>query len=263
MINFKKYINIYKRYKAYVLGIVVLVVILLPAALLISHVVEIASKLKAYQYIGAGLQYNNTISVNGEGKVYTKPDIALVDISVVSEGVRVVDVQKRNTEKTNQVIKFLKDSGIDEKDIKTTMYNLYPQYSYEDRITPAIVGYTITQTLEVKIRNLDKVGEILEGAAKNGVNQIGSLYFKVDKDKELTEQARELAIKDAKEKAKKLASQLGVRLTKISNYSESNGISPIYRGLDFKEGMGGGGTPQIQTGESEIIVSATLIYEIN
>ncbi len=263
MINFKDYISVYKRYKAYVLGIVILVLVLLPLALFLSHVAEIASKLKAYHYIGTGLQSSNTISISGEGKIYTKPDMALVDFSVVSEGARVVDVQKKNTEKTNQAIKFLKDSGVEEKDIKTINYNLYPQYSYIERQAPQIIGYSITQTLEVKIRALDKVGEILEGVAENGVNQIGSLYFKVDKDEEFKEAARKLAIDDAKAKANKLASQLGVKLTKIIGFSESSSgyPLPLYESKGY--GMGGGGTPDIQTGESEIIVDVVLIYELN
>ncbi len=262
MKKLKNYFNLYKKYKTLILSIIGLIAILLPAALVISYGVEIASKLKAYRYIGAGLQYENTISVAGEGKVYTKPDIVLVNLSVVSEDKKVADVQKENTKKTNQVIKFLKDSGIEEKDIKTTNYNLYPSYNYEEK-TPKIIGYRLTQTLEVKIKDLDKVGKILEGAAGLGVNQIGSLYFRVDKDEEFKEEARKLAIEDAKKKAKKLASQLGVKLIKISGYNETGSVPPIYRDLELAKGMGGGETPQIQVGESEIIVNVILTYEID
>ncbi len=257
---FKKYLNIYKKYKTLVLSIVALIAILLPAALVISHGVEIASKLKAYRYIGAGAQNQNTISVTGEGKVYTKPDIAFVNLAVVSEGRRVVDVQSENTKKVNKVIEFLKESDIEEKDIKTTTYNLYPQYNYENIRIPEIVGYRIVQTLEVKIRALGEVGNILEGAINNGVNQVNSLYFQVDDDEALKAQARELAINDAKEKAKELASQLEVKLLKISGYSESASGLPVVR--DYAEGIGGGG-PQIEVGESEIVIRVGITYEIN
>jgi len=262
MFNLENFLK-FKKYKTIILTAIVLVVIILPMVIIISYGTEIVTKLKSYRYIGAGLQYKNTISVTGEGIMYTKPDIAMVSLSVVSEGKRVVDVQNENSGKTNKVIKFLKESGIEEKDIKTTGYNLYPTYDYETR-TPQIVGYSITQTVEVKVRDLGKVGDILEGAVTNGANQISSLYFKVDKDEEFKEQARKLAIEDAKDKAEKLASQLGVNLIKISGYSEG-GVSPIYRDLKFAEGMGigGGGTPQIQIGESEIIIDVTLTYEID
>ena len=212
---------------------------------------------------GYGNTNNNLIYFSGEGKVYTKPDIAFVDFSVVTQGTRVKDVQDANTKKMNTVIAFLKDSGIDEKDIKTTNYNLYPQYNYENYRIPQIVGYQISQTLSIKIRNLDKVGEILQGGVEAGLNQVNSLYFSVENDEQLKEQAREAAIKDAKEKAKKLASQLGVRLVKIVGFSENtNGyVSPMY--AKEASGMGGGSaTPDIQTGQNEIVINVTITYEI-
>lgn len=252
--------NIYKTYKTLVLIIIILVVILLPITILINNIMDIASKTRGYPYIGADVAYKNTISVRGEGKVYTKPDIAMVSLSVVTEGRNIKNVQDENSEKMNKVIDFLKGFGIEEKDIKTTNYRLYPRYDYEDRKIPQIIGYEITQTLEIKIRNLEKIGEILEQSVGVGINQVSSLSFAVDNDEEL-EEARSLAIKDAKEKAKTLAAQLGIRLLKISGFDEGVGYDyPIYREL----GMGGAGeAPQIQVGENEIIVNVTLIYEID
>ena len=83
---------------------------------------------------------NNLIYFNGEGKVYTKPDVAFVDFSVVTQGVRINDVQEANTKKMNKVTTYLKSSGVEEKDIKTTNYNLYPQYTYENYKIPQIMG---------------------------------------------------------------------------------------------------------------------------
>ncbi len=206
-----------------------------------------------------------TISFSGEGKVYTKPDIALVTLSVVTESKTVADVQKKNTEKMNKVIAFLKSFGIEERDIKTTNYNLYPRYNYEYTRIPQIIGYEITQSLEVKVRDLDRVGEILEGSVNAGVNQISSLYFKVDKDEAFKLEAKALAIKDAKEKAEETAKQLGVRLGKLVGYSENSNYYPPYP-VYYREGAGGGGqsaAPEIQTGENEILVNVTLTYEID
>src|SRR4030042_6533168 len=159
--NFKDFVSVLAKYKKLVLFIVVLAAILLPVVLLINHAMDIASKIRAYPYIGADVTRMNAISFSGEGKVFTKPDIALVTLSVVTEGKNVSDVQSRNTQKINSVIDFLKKFGVEEKDIKTTNYNLYPRYSYEPVKIPQIIGYEISQSLEVKIRNLDKVGEIL------------------------------------------------------------------------------------------------------
>lgn len=205
-----------------------------------------------------------SISFSGEGRVYTKPDIAMVILSVVTEGKTVAEVQKKNTEKMNKVIEFLKEFGVEDKDIKTTNYNLYPRYNYQYTKTPQIVGYEITQSLEVKIRNLDKVGEVLEGSVGAGVNQVYSLYFKVDKDEEFKSQAKELAIRDANKKAKETAKQLGVKLGKLIGYNEGGGYYPIYPNYYRDARVGGGeeSAPNIQTGENEILVTVTLTYEI-
>lgn len=261
MIDFSKHLTTYKKYKFLVLIIVGLITLFL-LALVVSYGVDIVTKIKTYHYTGR--QYA-TISVSGEGKIYAKADVVIVDLSVVSEGKRVIDVQNENTEKMNQVIEFLKDFGINEKDIKTMGYNLVPQYSYEEHRSPKITGYSLTQTLEVKIRDLDKTGEILEGVVNYGANQIGSLYFKNDKDEELKEKARGMAIDDAQKKAKKLVSQLGVKLIRISGYNEGV-TSPYYRAdYEMMKGIGGGGgeAPQIQVGENEIIINVTITYDVD
>jgi len=259
--NVKDFISAIAKYKKLILIIVCLAAILLPIVLVVNQAMDIASKIRAYPYIGADVTRMNAISFSGEGKVFTKPDIALVTLSVVTEGKNVGDVQDRNTKKMNSVIDFLKKFGVEEKDIKTTNYNLYPRYSYEPVKIPQIIGYEISQGLEIKIRNLDKVGEILAGSVDAGVNQVYSLYFKVDKDEEFKANARALAIENAKKKAQETAAQLGVRLGKLISFNEGTEYPyPVYRGM---EGIGGGGeAPNIQVGENEILVTVTLVYEI-
>jgi len=249
-----------KEYKNIFLGLAIIIAILF-LVLIVSGVIGIFNKIKEGYYIGAEVAYKNTISVEGEGKVYTKPDIALVNLSVVTEGREVKDVQEENTEKMNGVIDYLKEFGIEDKDIKTIRYQISPRYSYEQGRIPKIIGYEINQTLEVKVRETDEIGKILEGSVDVGINQVNSLSFKVDDEEPFKEEARKLAIEDAKEKSKKLASQLGVKLIKISGYNEGTSLDySIYREL----GIGGGAeTPQIEVGENEIVVNVVLIYEIN
>ncbi|PJE57696.1 MAG: hypothetical protein COU82_00560 [Candidatus Portnoybacteria bacterium CG10_big_fil_rev_8_21_14_0_10_38_18] len=235
---------------------------LLPVILVIHNTVDIISKLRAYHYIGLDAAYKNSISVQGEGKVYAKPDIAIVNLSVVTEGTNLKDVQDKNSRKMNGVVDFLKGFGIEEKDIKTINYQIYPRYNYENRAVPTIIGYEINQTLEVKIRNLEKIGEILDKSVSAGINQVSSLRFWVDKDDELKEGARKLAIEDAKKKAETLADNLGIKLVKIIGFTEDTGYYPM---PTYKEaaGMGGGEMPNIQTGENEITVNVSIIYEID
>jgi hypothetical protein len=126
------------------------------------------------------------------------------------------------------------------------------------------VGYEVTQSLEVKIRNMEKIGNIIEGATAAGANEVGDLQFTIDKQDELKSQARKEAIEKAKAKAKEIADQLGVKLVKITNFSE-NEVLPVPRPY-FMEKVATeekAGTPQIQTGENKIEVQVSITYEID
>jgi len=235
--------------------------------LIISEAIDIRDKIQMTE---------NTITVADSGEVYAKPDLALTTFSVITEEKTVAEALSKNTEKMNAVIDFVKDQGVEEKDLKTTSFNIYPRYEYQ-RVEPEIypyppgkrvlVGYEVTQSLEVKIRDMAKIGDILQGATDAGANQAGDLQFTIDKEDELKKQAREQAIEKAKTKAKELASQLGVNLVRISNFSESSIIPRYYDyGLEKAAAMGVGEEapqPQIETGENKIEVTVTITYEIN
>lgn len=214
----------------------------------------------------------NTVSFNGEGKVTAKPDIAMVDLSVVTDAKTSKAAQDDNSKKSTKLIDFLKSQDIDEKDIKTTSYNIQPQYSYpmyptDSKILerPQIIGYQVNQTIEVKIRDLEKVDAILDGVVATGVNQVYGLRFSIEDPEKLKEEAREKAIKDAKEKAGALEDQLDIKLGRIINFSESgNGSFPpfYYDKVMSTEGRGGGDVPSVQIGENEIIVNVNITYQI-
>lgn len=212
----------------------------------------------------------HTVSFSGEGKILAKPDIAVVYLSLITEAKTAKAAQDDNSAKSQATIAFLKKQKIDEKDIKTTGYNISPQYIYSpvsaDSPTtkpPQIYSYQVNQTIEIKVRDLAKVSEILDGVVLVGVNQISGLIFQTDDPEKLKAEARELAIKDAKEKANELKKQLGIRLGKIINFSEGfSGIpSPIlWKNAALAGDFGGG--PEIPSGENELTVKITLTYQI-
>ncbi|KKT28862.1 hypothetical protein A3G55_02005 [Candidatus Giovannonibacteria bacterium RIFCSPLOWO2_12_FULL_44_25] len=203
-----------------------------------------------------------SISVSGEGKILIKPDIAIVNVGVLKEGTDLLAVQRSAAEVMNRLSDTLKKKGVLDKDTKTTSYSISPRYDYKDG-EQKFRGYEIFQNLEVKIRELSKVGEILSGAAQAGANQIGSLSFSVDDPKKAKEEARALAITDAKTKAATLSKNLNVGLGKILGYSESEGgiPMPIFAKAE-SFGMGGPGIPPTPEGENEIHVNVNLTYEI-
>jgi len=232
------------------------------AIVLIAYfAIDVKNKLEATE---------NTITVSDTGTVYTKPDLTVASFSVITEGKTVAKAMEDNTKKMNDVISFIKEQGVEEKDLKTTTFNISPLYEWEDNDTYSgkrtLVGYEITQTLEVKIRDLTKIGVIIEGGTSVGANEVSDLQFTVDDQDALKKQAREEAINKAKAKAEELAKELGVKLIRISNFNESVAV-PYY--VTMKEsalGLGGGtapATPQIETGESKIEVTVSITYEIH
>ena len=270
MHNNQNLMNCCRGKKGMFAALVVFLIIFLAAAS-ISAMAGALGKLKQLKLTDG----NRTVIFTDTGEVYAKPDLAIIDLSVVTEAKTVADAMTQNTNKMNAVINFVKSQGVDQKDLKTTNFSIYPQYSYV-RAAPmmypepdgiqVLTGYNVTQTLEVKIRDLSKTGVIIEGATAAGANQIGNLQFTIDNEDQLKEQARSQAIKKIKARAGELSKELGVNIKKIINFSE-NAYGPIFYASDKALEMGGGTPsapiPQTQTGENKISVTVTVTYEIN
>ncbi len=227
-----------------------------------------------------------SFSATGDGKVVAVPDIAEFSFTVITEGGKdVSSLQTQNTEKINKAIAFVKSKGVDDKDIKTSYYNVDPRYqtyqcgaasSYMSSASPqttqacppsSIVGYTITQSVGVKIRDFTKIGDVMSGVVTNGANQIGSLSFTIDDPTKVKDEARAQAIAKAQAQAQSIAQAGGFRVGKLLNITE--GYSPYVNSYDtMSSGMGGvlktaaAPAPAIQAGSQEVDVSVTMQYEI-
>ncbi len=205
------------------------------------------------------------INATSEGKTTVSPDIADVSFSVVSRGKNPQDLADTNNSKMKAVIDNVKAQGIADKDIKTTGYSLTPDYQYDQQTQRSfITGYTMTQTVEVKIRDLNKVATILAGLTPLGVNQIGGVDFRVDDEDKALAAAREDAINKAKAKAEEMAKASGASLGHLLSVSESSpGPIPYYDSVKSM-GMGAGpaAAPAIQPGTQEVTVNVSLTYEL-
>jgi hypothetical protein len=223
---------------------------------------------------GGYLRSSDYITASGEGEVFAKPDLALLSFSVSNEAKEANEALSKNTEKTNALIAFLKESGIEEKDIKTTTFSITPRYEYqsEERLgyysegKRVLVGYETQQTVEVKVREMEKIGEIVKGGVSAGANQIGSVSFTIENKEEIEKEAREMAIKNAKEKAKEMEKELGIKLGRLTSFSEYNDNGVYARTLGAGEMqkvmLDSVATPEIATGENRITSNVSLVYEI-
>jgi uncharacterized protein YggE len=179
----------------------------------------------------------------------------------------------------NAVLAYLKEAGVDEKDVKTEYYNLTPRYEYPETICtqwgcpprndePKLIGYQVSQSVSVKVRDTAKSGEIISGVGGKGATNVSSLSFTIDDEEALKTEARKLAILDAEKQAGELASNLKVEIVRMNGYWEEQS-SPSYYG------MGGGmeyskdmamsleqATPELPTGENTITVRVNVSYEI-
>lgn len=225
----------------------------------------------------------NTISVNATAKRSVKPDIAQASFTIRKENASLETARNEVSTLSNKVTDFLKNKGVEEKDIKSMSFNIYPQERDESIpciVTPGssdyrcpphktIKTFVVEETFEVKMRDLNKVGELIAGVSAAGVNQISSLRFTVDDgvSERLRKEARDEAIAKAREEAKKLSKSLGVRLGDLVNFNEYGGSEPpIIYSRFAKEGLGGDAiaapSPTIAPGENEIVSIVSLLYEI-
>ena len=224
----------------------------------------------------SSIDSRNTITVSGSGEAVAVPDIATFSFSVTKEEKTSAEAQKITTDISNKILDAIKKNGVAEKDIKTTNYSLYPKYDYPRVVCPAIypstcpgakevlMGYEISQTFEVKIRDIEKVGQIVSGATEAGATNINGPTFGVDKEGDVIAKARNEAIEKAQEKAKSIAKGLGVRLVRIVAFNENENSYGIPM-MNKTFGMGGAdavSAPQIPAGENKYSRTVQLTYEI-
>jgi uncharacterized protein len=248
-----------------------------------------------------------TFSVSADGKAVTIPDVAQFSFTTITEGGKdLAALQKQNTEAVNNAIDYVKGQGVAAKDVKTISYYVNPRYEnyscYDAPIgvdekavapmvsgsgssgasavapqaarttkvcpPPAIVGYTVTQSVETKIRDFSKVGDIMSGVVTNGANQVGSLNFTMDDPTSAQDTARNEAMAKARTKAEGMARAGGFGLGRLLSIQEGRGSYPMYEksyAMD-SAAYGTGGlaapAPSIEPGSQETNVTVTMTFEI-
>lgn len=218
-----------------------------------------------------------TISVSGEGEVLAVPDIGRFSFSVTAEAMTAAEAQAAMGEKVNAILSYLREQGIEDKDIKVENYNLYPKWRYEERVCAFGVsycppgervqdGFEVTESVAVKVRDTAKAPEVIGGVGERGATNISNLDFTVDDTNALKAEARAKAIADANEKAGVLAKQLGVRVVRLASYYEENSYyEPYAKTMSYdmmaEEAMGMGGA-ELPVGEDSTTVRVNVTFEV-
>lgn len=219
----------------------------------------------------------STISVTGTSEQFLKPNIATFTFSVEAEDKEVAVAQKSSADAINAITAYLKEQGVEEKDIKTEAYNLYPRYEWMNETCTqwapcppgrqVFLGYTVNQTVSVKVRVLEKAGTLIGGVGELGATNVSGLSFTIDDEDEAQKAVREEAIKEAKAEAERLAETLGVDLGRLINYYEDGpGYPPMYGyggDMMMEKGVSSvAASPVVTPGENKVTSRVTLIYEI-
>ncbi|HLD04853.1 MAG TPA: SIMPL domain-containing protein [Candidatus Nanoarchaeia archaeon] len=216
------------------------------------------------------------ISSSGEGEITTSPDQATAYVQIVTQGKIASEAQTYNKALANKVKDTFLNNGLKEEDIETSSYNVNPERVYIPPKDPNTVetyqirGYTVTHAFKVTVKDLDKLGEMVDDAVKAGANSVDNVVFGLSKQKEIQVkgEALKIASKKAKEKAEAIADSLGIRLGKVLSASESGGYTPYYSDYRFAANkamdVAAEAAPSpITPGKVDVQTSVNLVYEIN
>lgn len=238
-----------------------------------------ALALASYAFLNVKMVKNSypmptNISVTGNGEATAIPDVGQFSFSVAADGATAAEAQEKSGTKINDILAYLKEQGVEEKDIKTRDYNLSPRYKYESNgcmggwCPPGeqvADGFDVSQTVEVKVRDTSKAGALIAGVGEKGATNMSGLAFTVDDTDAVKAEARTDAIADAKTKAEKIASDLGVEIVRMTSFYEMEGYyTPepyMSRDMVMNEAAGFDGA-SMPVGENTTKVQVSVSYEV-
>lgn len=214
--------------------------------------------------------YAGTISIEGRGEVAAAPDMAMVTSGVTTQGDTAREALDANTAAMAELIAALKGSGIADRDIQTSGFSVNPNYVYsEDRdangytLPPKINGYQVSNTVTVKVRQLEELGTILDQSVTVGANTVNGVSFSVADPSELLNRAREAAFADAEAKAELYAAAAGTTLDEIVSISEKQGFNepqpyPMYARAEMADSA----KVPVEAGELSFAINVSVQWEL-
>ena len=202
------------------------------------------------------------LSVSSRAEARKAPDIATFSAGVVTQAADGNAALRQNAEQMNRVLAAIKAAGVADKDVQTSGISLNPQYRYEENQPPRITGYQASNTVNVKLREVAKMGKVLDALVASGANQINGPSFGIDDPEPLYDRARLDALKAARARAETYAGALGVRVRRIVSISEGGAAmpSPMPR-MAMMKAEAYDSTP-VAAGESSVSVNLDVVFEL-
>lgn len=210
-----------------------------------------------------------TITVTGEGKVKVKPDTASVSAGVVTEADTARAALDKNTERMLQVMGGLLEAGIAQDDLQTSQFSVSPVYSRPPRnpsgprVDPKIIGYRVSNTVTAIVRDLERIGSVLDKVVTLGANSVGGPSFFLDEPRPRLDEARKQAVADALRKAELLSAAAGVKLGEILTLREGRGYEPQPEMMRSKAMEMSSSAVPIAAGTQQLRATVTLVIAID
>ena len=204
------------------------------------------------------------LSVSAEASAKRVPDVATISTGVVTQAADANAAMRANAVQMDKVMAAIKAAGIAERDVQTSGINLNPQYKYVENAPPSIVGYQASNTVNVKVRDLSKLGKVLDAFVEQGANQVNGPSFEVDKPDEAYDEARVAALKKAQARAQTYADALGLKVRRIVSISEGGASfprpMPMMRAMAADAGFAK--ETSVSPGETTLSVNIDVVFEL-
>ena len=207
---------------------------------------------------------SQTLSINGTGVVYLSPDMATINLGVMTEGSDVKAATAESSAVIEKIKQVLEEYGVDPADVQTTNFSVYPMNDYGIELESTSLRYRVDNSVNVTLRELDKLGEVLDAVIVAGANSIYGIQFGLIDPEEAYTQAMQAAVENAQQRAEALAlaasGELG-EIQTLSTYYGSWGVPVMHLAADRARPEGGGGSDvPVSTGALEIRVEVNVIY---
>ena len=236
----------------------------------IASALFLATPLAASPALAQQADQTPRIVVTGEGTASVAPDMAVLSLTVLREGKSAREALDANSAAMAEVLAAMKAEGIAERDLQTANFSIEPQYYYPPRKEgtdpeqPRITGYIVRNSLTVRLRDLDKLGAVLDKSVTLGVNQGGNIAFTNDDPSSTVTEARIAAMKDAMAKAEALTQAAGVGLGKVLEISENSGGSMPEPLAKVRSAMVESASDvPVAAGENNYTVSVTVTFGLD
>lgn len=202
------------------------------------------------------------LSVSAEAHTTRIPDIATLSTGVVTQAVDANTALRQNSEQMAKVVAAIKAAGIAERDVQTTGISINPQYRYAENQPPAITGYQASNTLNLKVRDIAKLGKVLDTLVSVGANQVNGPNFEIDKPDEAYDEARVAAIRKAQARADLYAKTLGLRVRRVVSISEGGGNQPGPVPTMLRMQAADVSDTPVSAGETALSATVNVVFEL-